>query len=245
MVIARDAGEGRNITVRGLGLDFTRVRINGIEALATTGGTDSSGGNNRTRGFDFNVFAAKLFSTVIVRKSSSADVDEGSLGATVDLVSSKPFDFPGFVATASLQGRYNDLSREVDPRTAFLISNTFADRKVGILISGAYSKRRLFEEGSDGALDNGPSSGGWARPIGVREHGKPRRGHVRSGRPGVVRIAGRPRPLTHTTRRATPPIPSALDRYGRLRTPGPPRNHRRAPGRTLPTRCHRDCCIRS
>src|SRR6185369_6924595 len=37
VVIDRDAGEGRNITVRGLGLDFTRVRINGIEALATTG----------------------------------------------------------------------------------------------------------------------------------------------------------------------------------------------------------------
>src|SRR3954471_7687628 len=51
VVIDRDAGEGRNITVRGLGLDFTRVRINGIEALATTGGTDSSGGNNRSRGF--------------------------------------------------------------------------------------------------------------------------------------------------------------------------------------------------
>jgi outer membrane receptor for ferrienterochelin and colicin len=39
VVIDRDAGEGRNITVRGLGGDFTRTRINGIEALATTGGT--------------------------------------------------------------------------------------------------------------------------------------------------------------------------------------------------------------
>ena len=48
VVIDRDAGEGRNITVRGLGLDFTRVRINGVEALATTGGTDSSGGANRS-----------------------------------------------------------------------------------------------------------------------------------------------------------------------------------------------------
>ena len=41
VVIDRDAGEGRSITVRGLGQDFTRVRINGIEGLATTGGTDS------------------------------------------------------------------------------------------------------------------------------------------------------------------------------------------------------------
>src|SRR5215213_1277665 len=81
VAITRDAGEGRNISVRGLGPAFTRVRINGIEGQASTGGTDSSGGNNRTRGFDFNVFAAELFNQITVRKSASADVDEGSLGA--------------------------------------------------------------------------------------------------------------------------------------------------------------------
>ena len=102
VVIDRDAGEGRNVTVRGLGGDFTRVRINGIEALATTGGTDSSGGNNRSRAFDFNVFASELFNSITVRKSSSADVDEGSLGATVDLQTSRPFDFKKFTATGSV-----------------------------------------------------------------------------------------------------------------------------------------------
>ena len=64
---------------------FTRVRINGMEALTTTGGTDSSGGANRGRGFDFNVFASELFNNITVRKTASADVEEGSLGATVDL----------------------------------------------------------------------------------------------------------------------------------------------------------------
>ncbi len=168
VVIDRDAGEGRNITVRGLGLDFTRVRIIGIEALATTGGTDSSGGANRSRGFDFNVFAAELFNSITVRKSSSADVDEGSLGATVDLQTSRPFDFKGFKASASVQGRYNDLAQKYDPRVAFLVSNTFVDGKVGALISGAFSKRNLFEEGfSTVRWDNGPSSGGWCAPVGV------------------------------------------------------------------------------
>src|SRR6187402_1213722 len=44
VAITRDAGEGRNISVRGLGPAFTRVRINQIEGQASTGGTDSSGG---------------------------------------------------------------------------------------------------------------------------------------------------------------------------------------------------------
>ncbi len=168
VVIDRDAGEGRNISVRGLGGDFTRVRINGVEALATTGGTDSSGGANRSRGFDFNVFASELFNKVTVRKSASADVEEGSLGATVDLQTSRPFDFKGFTATASVKGRYNDVAGKTDPRLAFLISNTFADRKLGVLFSGAYSERNLFEEGfSTVRWDNGASSGGFCAPVGV------------------------------------------------------------------------------
>jgi len=168
VVIDRDAGEGRSITVRGLGQDFTRVRINGVEALATTGGTDSSGGANRSRGFDFNVFAADLFSSLTVRKSSSADVDEGSLGATVDLQTARPFDLKGFTAAVSLKGVYNDLSGKTNPKASFLVSNTFADNKVGVLLSGASSKRQLLEEGfSTVRWDNGPSSGGWCPPQGI------------------------------------------------------------------------------
>ena len=169
VVIDRDAGEGRNITVRGLGLDFTRVRINGVEALATTGGTDSSGGANRSRGFDFNVFAADLFNSLTVRKSSSAEVDEGSLGATVDLQTTRPFDLKrGLTAAMSLKAQYNDLSGKTTPKASFLLSNTFDDRRIGVLLSGAYSKRELLEEGfSTVRWDNGPSSGGFCPPQGV------------------------------------------------------------------------------
>ncbi len=169
VVIDRDAGEGRNITVRGLGLDFTRVRINGVEALATTGGTDSSGGANRSRGFDFNVFSSDLFNSITVRKSASADVDEGSLGATVDLQTTRPLDLAkGNTLTVASKARYNDLSGKTDPGLSFLASHTNEDRTFGALISGAYSKRQLFEEGfSTVRWDNGPSSGGWCAPVGV------------------------------------------------------------------------------
>ncbi len=161
--ITRDAGEGRNISVRGLGAQFTRVRINGMEALATTGGTDSSGGANRGRGFDFNVFAADLFNRLSVQKTSSAETEEGSLGATVDLTVARPFDYNGFTFAASGQMGYNDLSEDTDPRGTLLISNTFADGMFGALVSVAYSQRTLVEEGhSTVRWDNGTSSGGFS-----------------------------------------------------------------------------------
>ena len=169
--ITRDAGEGRNLSVRGLGAQFTRVRINGMEAMSTTGGTDSSGGTNRNRQFDFNVFASELFNSLTARKTASADVDEGSLGATVDLLTSRPFDFKEFTMVAGVKGAYNDLQGDVDPRATFLISNTFGDGRFGVLFSAAYAERSLIEEGqSTVRWDLGSSVGGFnpaSAPTGV------------------------------------------------------------------------------
>ena len=114
--IDRDAGEGRSLTVRGVSSEFTRTRINGIEAQATTGATDSSGGVNRGRGFDFNVFASELFNNITVRKTAAAETEEGSLGATVDLRTSRPFDYSGFTAGGSVQYGYNDMAEDWAPR---------------------------------------------------------------------------------------------------------------------------------
>ena len=165
--IARDAGEGRQISVRGLGPQFTRVRINGMEAMTTTGGTDAAGGTNRGRGFDFNIFASDLFNPITVRKTASADVEEGSLGATVDLQVARPFDYNGFTLVTSAQLGYNDLSESFDPRASLLVSNSFGDGRFGALLSVAYSQRELADEGSStvrwqngGRLpDRGPGTG--------------------------------------------------------------------------------------
>ncbi|HRO02592.1 MAG TPA: TonB-dependent receptor, partial [Terricaulis sp.] len=148
VAITRGGGEGRQISVRGLGAQFTRVRINGMEALTTTGGTDAEGGANRGRNFDFNIFASELFNNITVRKTATADVEEGSLGATVDLRTSRPFDFDGFTLAVSGQAGYNDLSENVDPRGALLIANQWANGKVGALFSVAYSSRNAIEEGA-------------------------------------------------------------------------------------------------
>lgn len=148
VAITRAGGEGRNITVRGLGPGFTTVRLNGMETISTTGGTDAVGGNNRGRGFDFNTFSSDLFQSITVRKTNAAEIQEGSLGATVDLKAAQPFDYDEFVLTASGQLGYNDLSEETDPGASFLISNTFADGMFGALFSFSYSERNVQDEGS-------------------------------------------------------------------------------------------------
>lgn len=156
VAIDRDAGEGRTITVRGLGGLFTRTKLNDMEALATTGGRDSSGGANRDRGFDFNVFAAELFSSIKVSKAASAESEEGSLGATVDLTTPRPFDFKSFSMAGSLTGQYNDLSEKNNHRETFMVSTRSDDKRWGALFSAAHSTNNKIEEGpSTGRWENG------------------------------------------------------------------------------------------
>lgn len=138
--ITRVGGEGQQISVRGLSADFTRVRVNGMETIST-------GLNNRGRAFDFNIFASELFNRIDVRKSQSASVEEGSLGATVDLSTGKPFDYDDFTMVGSLQGGYNDQSESLDPRATGLISFTNDAGNFGALFSVAYSERDVDQIG--------------------------------------------------------------------------------------------------
>lgn len=148
VAITRDAGEGRQISVRGLGPDFTRVRINGMEGMSTTGSTDSSGGANRSRAFDFNTFASELFSSMTVHKTAAGELDEGSLGATVDLQTARAFDLADdFTLVTSAQMGYNDLSGKTNPRVAALAGGKNADSTFGWTASVAYSSRESLEEG--------------------------------------------------------------------------------------------------
>ena len=164
-----DGGEGRNISVRGLGAGFTRVRINGMEGTSQTGSSDIYGAGNNGRSFDFNVFPTEIFSALTVRKTPSADVEEGSLGATVDLSAPKPMDQKDdFVLSMTARGVYNELSKQVDPRASMLISKKFGDSGFGILGSIAYQKRNIREVGYS-AVDilSANTNGGFCSPLGA------------------------------------------------------------------------------
>jgi len=141
VALDRDNGEGRSITVRGLGSDFTRVRLNGLEALSTAAASDSGTSPNRGRGFDFNVFASDLFSSLQVRKTASASTDEGSLGATVDLVTGKPLDYKGRRIALSMEDAYYENGGTHNPRIAALFADQWFDNKLGASLSVAYSER--------------------------------------------------------------------------------------------------------
>lgn len=145
--IQRDGGEGRAVTVRGLSGQFTRVRVNGLETITTS--TDGAS-VNRDRSFDFNVFASELFNSLVVHKTAEAKLDEGSLGAVIDLNTGNPLaGKDGLTAVASVQGQYNDLSDDIGPRLAGLLSYRTADGVFGASVSAAYTSTDTLELGNN------------------------------------------------------------------------------------------------
>src|SRR5215510_885905 len=177
--IDRDNGEGRQISVRGLTGDFTRVRINGMEALSTAGANDAGSSPNRSRSFDFNTFASELFSSLKVQKTSSAETDEGSLGATVDLTTGRPFDFRNFQLGFSAEDSFYENGEFHNPKLAGLVS--WHNEVFGALFSAAYSERKTSVDqfrrgpgssdyvyrGADWAGNENPQRGGFSAPTGT------------------------------------------------------------------------------
>lgn len=168
-----DGGEGRNVSVRGLSAQFTRVRVNGLEGASQTGSSDIYGAGNSGRSFDFSAFPTEIFSSLSARKTASADIEEGSLGATVDLRAPRPFDFrQKTLFSVTARGVYNEISKSVDPRVSMVTGWKSEDGTFGVVGSLSYADRNLREVGYS-AVDilssntNGLNGNPFCTPIGV------------------------------------------------------------------------------
>ncbi|MCA1530906.1 hypothetical protein, partial [Bradyrhizobium yuanmingense] len=136
---------------------------------------------NRSRSFDYNTFASELFSSLKVQKTASAETDEGSLGATIDLQTGRPFDYKGRTLAISTEGSYQKNSKKWSPRIAGLASTRFLDGRMGLLFSAAYSKTSnaidqyarqagqadYLYRSSDFTGNENPQRAGFSAPVGT------------------------------------------------------------------------------
>jgi TonB-dependent receptor len=129
-------GQGVSITVRGFGPTYNETLFDGrfIPAANTATGTTAGG-----RSFDFSGLSADMVARLEVLKSPDAALSAGAIGATINVVYPKPFDKPGLTVAASASGTINTDDGRWSPNGNFLISDTFAGDKVGVLVAGAYS----------------------------------------------------------------------------------------------------------
>jgi TonB-dependent receptor len=137
--VSRSNGEGSQITVRGFGPDFNLVTLNGRQMPGT--------GNSRS--YNFENLASDGVSALEVYKTARADKPTGGLGATVNIVTSKPLSSPGqklAVSAKALHDSSNVEGDNVTPELSALYSNTFADDSFGFAFSVNHQRRDFQQQ---------------------------------------------------------------------------------------------------
>ncbi|TVP08976.1 TonB-dependent receptor [Shewanella sp. KCT] len=126
--VNRLRGEGQSVTVRGLSGDYNVTTLNGRKIASETVGRD----------FNYDLIAAELIGGIQVNKTQQASLPEGGIGAIINIDTLKPLNVGSKVA-GSIEGYYNERAGETDPQASLLISETFNDDELGILISANHT----------------------------------------------------------------------------------------------------------
>jgi iron complex outermembrane receptor protein len=142
VTVSRSNGEGSQITVRGFGPNFNLITLNGRQMPGT--------GNSRS--YSLENLSSDGVSELIVSKTARAENSTGGLGATVDIVTMKPFNSPGEKFVFSGKGIYDSSNVEGDdvtPEFSGLYSNTFADDTLGFSFSFSHQQRDFQKQSAN------------------------------------------------------------------------------------------------
>ncbi len=124
--------EGTGVIVRGL--PFVRSELNGRDIFSANGGV----------ALNFNDISPELLSRVEVYKNLTAEMVEGGIAGTVNLVTRKPLDRRGTHISGTLEGSYGDLAEEWSPGGSVLASTTFEGDRGSLGLQFGYARSELI-----------------------------------------------------------------------------------------------------
>jgi len=133
-VVSRD-GEGSSVTVRGATAAQNTITLNGQQLTST----------DFSQSVDLSSFSADILSKLEVVKTPSADHDEGSLGASINLETVRPLNQREDSRSITVQGRYNDFANEADHKLQISATQKFLDDTLGVAFS-AYDETNTYRK---------------------------------------------------------------------------------------------------
>lgn len=154
--VERDQGEGRFVSVRGLGPDLNSVTINGTLVPSP---------ESARRAVALDVLPSELVQSLSVIKTLTPDMDANSLGGTVDVQSLSAFDHKGLFYTGTIEAGYNQNTHQTSPKFSGAISDRFSlgdgIDNFGVAAALSWNKR-------DFGSDNVETGGAWDFNDGAR-----------------------------------------------------------------------------
>ncbi len=123
--------EGTGVIIRGL--PFVRSELNGRDIFSANGGRELS----------FNDVSPELLGRVEVFKNVTADLVDGGIAGTVNLVTRKPLDKRGTHLSGTIEATVGDLAEKWSPGFSILGSTTYESDGGTIGIQLGYTKSEL------------------------------------------------------------------------------------------------------
>jgi TonB-dependent receptor len=136
-----DNGEGQGISVRGNGAEATRVDIDGMTVLNTSGSL--SGGAQAGiggRAADLRELPSAIIKNIDVYKGTTAAMTEGSLGGSVRIETRNGLDFNKPFLQFTTDGQRNSISENFTPSGSAIFANSFFENRLGVFASVNYSE---------------------------------------------------------------------------------------------------------
>ncbi|GGA02573.1 TonB-dependent receptor [Dyella caseinilytica] len=136
VVISRDDGEGKTVSIRGLSPELTLTELNGNYVASA----DTSDGLSRS--FNYTLMPANMFSDIKLYKSMEARLDEGGIGGVVDLHTRRPLEMPANDGFISVNAAGADNNSQIKPQVSALWSWKNKAQTFGMLVAGSYQERK-------------------------------------------------------------------------------------------------------
>jgi iron complex outermembrane receptor protein len=142
--------ENDRVSLRGTAPSLTQTTINGHALSSGDWFVLDQVGGAVGRSASYSLLPSEIVGQVIVHKTPTADLIEGGVAGTVDIITRKPLDFRQPLSfEASAQAVRSDLASKNDPQYSALVNWKNASNTFGVLLQGFSEKRSLRRDGQE------------------------------------------------------------------------------------------------
>jgi TonB-dependent receptor len=145
VTLARDQGEGRFISVRGVDPNLNNTQLNGVNVPAS---------QEDSRSVNLDVFPADLLDSIEVVKAVTPDMDGDAIGGSVNLKTQNAFSSEERILRVSAEGQFSDYTGDWGHKASVVWGDKFNDDKFGVLF--AISDAHRFFGSDDRETDDNP-----------------------------------------------------------------------------------------
>jgi iron complex outermembrane recepter protein len=141
--------EAERIAIRGTSPNLNLVTVNGHALSSGDWHVGDQGSSGRSVGF--GLMPSQLIGQAIVYKTGRADITDGGIAGTVDIITRKPLSafrksFTGEIAVGAVHA---DLPKETDPQISGLLAWQNESKTFGVMVQAFKEDRHLRRDGQE------------------------------------------------------------------------------------------------